>query len=110
MKRISLTVLMIVMLTSVSAFGQGSEIYDRNYQGPMNIYGQPVLTVPDGQQSVAVQQQQFPGVLPMVADGVGGIAGYLWSYMPAPARGVQSPYNLSPDSGMVYQQYVPGTR
>ena len=110
MKKISLLVLMMVFMASASAFSQGAEIYDRNYQGPMNVYGQPVLTIPEGQQSAGGQQQQFPGVLPMVADGVSGVGGYLWSYMPAPVRGVQSPYNLSPDSGVVYQHFVPGTR
>ncbi len=110
MKKISLLVLVIVFMTSASAFCQGAEIYDRNYQGPVNIYGQPVLTLPEGQQSAAVQQQQFPGLVPMAVDGISGVGGYLWSYMPAPVRGVQSPYNLSPNSGVVYQQFVPGTR
>ena len=110
MKKLTLLVLVSLLMTSASAFGQGAEIYDRNYQGPMNVYGQPVLSVPEGQQSVGVQPQGFPGILPMVADGVGGVGGYLWSYMPAPVRGVQSPYNLSPNSGVVYQHYVPGTR
>lgn len=110
MKKISCLVLMMVFMTAASAFSQGAEIYDRNYQGPMNVYGQPVPTAPESKQSVGTQQQQFPGVLPMIVDGVGGVGGYLWSYMPAPVRGVQSPYNLSPDSGVVYQQFVPGTR
>ncbi len=108
MKKIGFFVTAMVLLGSASAFSQGAEIYDRSYQGPMNIYGQPALTVPSNQQSSG--SQQFPGVLPMIADGVSGIGGYFWSYMPAPVRGVQSPYNLSPDSGVVYQQFVPGTR
>jgi hypothetical protein len=110
MKRTSLLVVTIIFVVSASAFSQGAEIYDRNYQGPMNIYGQPVLTVPEGQQSAGVQNQQFPGVLPMISDGVSGIGGYLWSYMPAPLRGAQSPYYVPPDSGAVSQQFVPGTR
>lgn len=110
MKKITLLVAVVSFVTSASAFAQGAEIYDRNYQGPMNIYGQPAVTQPQGQQSAGVQQQQFPGVLPMITEGVGGVGSYLWSYMPAPVRGVQSPYNMAPNSGVVYQQYVPGTR
>jgi hypothetical protein len=98
-----------IMAFTQLGWAQGTPVYDRSYSGPMNVYGQPTFTPPPTQQRQA-DQDPYPmnGPLPMAARGVQSMGSYLWSYMPAPVRGVQSPYNLSPDSGKVNVNFVPG--
>jgi hypothetical protein len=110
MKTISLFVIFLVLALCMGAWAQSSEIYDRSYQGPMNIYGQPALTVPQNQQGQSPANTGFPGLLPMATDGLSQVGGYLWSYMPAPVRGAPSPYAVQPGSGQVTTNFVPGTR
>jgi hypothetical protein len=88
---------------------QGTPVYDRNYTGPMNMYGQPAFSVPSAQQEpVGPNQQPMNGIVPLAARGVQSFGGYLWSYAPAPLRGVKSPYDLSPGQGQVIVNFVPG--
>ncbi|HMK36003.1 MAG TPA: hypothetical protein VK463_13100 [Desulfomonilaceae bacterium] len=108
MKTISCIVALILCASAHLAFGQAKSMYDQSYQGPMNIYGQPVLT------PVAKQQNQppegFPGVFPLAGAAVQGAGSYLWGYMPAPVRGAQSPYYVPPGTGQVITNFTPGTR
>ena len=88
---------------------QGTPVYDRNYTGPMNMYGQPTFSVPSAQRQPA-GQTQYPmnGIIPRAARGVQSFGSYVWSYAPAPLRGVKSPYNLTPGQGQVIVNFVPG--
>ncbi len=75
------------------------------------MYGQPVIT---GYKRLRDVQQSQPqtihnGVVPRVARGVGGIGSYLWSYMPAPVRGVGSPYDVPPGQTQTIVNFVPGS-
>jgi len=109
MKTVSLFIVTLVFALCTATMGQSSEIYDRSYQGPMNIYGQPALTIPQNQQGQNTANNRPQGFLPMAADGLWQVGDYLWSYMPAPVRGVQSPYAVPPGSGQVTTSFVPGT-
>lgn len=111
MKTIALIVALITCSTAQLAIGQAHSMYDQTYQGPMNVYGQPVLTpVSKGQGQGQQNQQGFPGVFPMMGQAVQGAGNYLWGYLPAPVRGAQSPYYVPPGSGEVNTSFVPGTR
>ena len=109
MKNVSLFVVSMVFVLCTATIGRSSEIYDRSYQGPMNMYGQPALIIPPNQQGQNAVNSRPQGIIPMAADGLWQVGGYLWSYMPAPVRGVQSPYVVPPGSGQVTTSYVPGT-
>lgn len=90
---------------------QNSQMYDRSYSGPFNMYGQPTftpLTAP--QRQAARQQQTNQAIIPRAVDRVGDFGSYLWGYMPAPVRGAESPYAVSPGSGQVNVNFVPGSR
>jgi hypothetical protein len=93
-------------------FGQqNSPMYDRSYSGPYNMYGQPTFTQLPSTQRQAVQQQQAnQAVIPRAVDRIGDVGSYLWSYMPAPVRGADSPYAVPPGSGKVNVNFVPGSR
>ncbi len=110
MKTVLIFAIMLALAFVMSTGVQSSEIYDRSYQGPMNMYGQPVLTVPPSQPGQNSSSNSGQGLLPMAADGLSQAGGYLWSYMPAPVRGVQSPYAVPPGAGQVTTSFVPGTR
>jgi hypothetical protein len=111
MRTIIVIVATIVCATAQLAFGQAQSMYDQSYRGPMNVYGQPVLTPMPGQQGRPQQAQQgFPGVFPLMGQAAQGAGSYLWSYMPAPVRGAQSPYYVPPGQGQVNTNFVPGTR
>ncbi|MGO8878328.1 MAG: hypothetical protein ACLPVO_18695 [Desulfomonilaceae bacterium] len=109
MKNVSLLVVSMILVFCTATIGRSSEIYDRSYQGPMNIYGQPALIVPPNQQGQNAANNRPQGIVPMAADGLWQVGDYLWSYMPAPVRGVQSPYAVPPGSGQVTTSFVPGT-
>lgn len=87
---------------------QSPSMYDQSYRGPMNMYAQPVFSVGPGQANQRAQQAP-EGVFPMAASGLQSLGGYLWSYMPAPVRGVESPYQVAPGAGHVSVQFVPGS-
>ncbi len=112
MKAICSLVILVTMIMCQSAFGQASPMYDPAYAGPMNMYGQPTFDQGAAQQARTnqQQQQQFRGLFPMAFDGLYGAGSYLWGYMPAPVRGVESPYAVPPGSGQVITNFVPGTR
>jgi len=89
-----------------------STMYDNTYGGPINIYGQPVMTVlPRPQNGSLEQQQQFNnGLIFMAGEAVQNVASYLWGYMPAPLRGVQTQLSPPPGSGHVSVSFVPGDK
>jgi hypothetical protein len=93
-------------------FGQqNSPMYDRSYSGPYNMYGQPTFTqLPPTQRQAVQQQQANQAVIPRAVDRIGDLGSYLWSYMPAPVRGADSPYAVPPGSGQVNVNFVPGSR
>jgi hypothetical protein len=86
-------------------------MYDQHYPGPTNVYGQPALVMPP-QQAQQAQQQGQPqpsgGLIFGAANGLYQVGEYLWSYMPAPVRGVDSPYVVPPGVGQVQTNFVPG--
>jgi hypothetical protein len=110
MKTLALFAVTLTIALSLGMLAQASEIYDRSYQGPMNMYGQPALTIPENQQGQNPANSAPQGLLPQAANGLYQVGDYLWSYMPAPVRGVQSPYAVPPGSGQVSTSFVPGTR
>ena len=110
MKALTLMIGLCLAVCATGAFAQGTPMYDQNYSGPMNMYGQPAYTTPSGRQ--APQGDPYPqnGVIPLAARGAYSVGSYLWSYMPAPVRGEESPYIQPPGSGQVITNFVPGTR
>lgn len=89
---------------------QPFSMYDYGYQGPMNVYGQPVYSAVQRRQLEQAQNQTIHnGVIPRFGRSLTGLGSYLWSYMPAPVRGVGSPYDLEPGSGQVSIGFVPGS-
>lgn len=88
---------------------QRSSMYDESYRGPTNMYGQPVLTILPRPQDGQSGQQAADGVIPMAASGIQTFGNYLWGYMPAPLRGVESPYQVPEGAGHVVRQFVPGS-
>lgn len=106
-----ITVIILVAGTSL-VFAQGSPMYDQHYPGPTNIYGQPALVLPP-QQAPTQQGPPQPnngGLIFGAANQLWNAGEYLWSYMPAPVRGVDSPYAVPPGSGQVITNFVPGTQ
>ncbi|MFH0959830.1 MAG: hypothetical protein V1897_14125 [Pseudomonadota bacterium] len=110
MKTILTAMMVLALALNMSLEVKASEIYDRSYQGPMNMYGQPALIIPPNQAGQNSSPSGSQGLLPMAVDGLSQAGGYLWSYMPAPVRGAQSPYAVPPGSGQVTTSFVPGTR
>lgn len=105
---------LLVLALATSAFGQAAppqsaQMYDQSYQGPMNVYGQPVFSMgPQAPTDPGQQNQQASGgVVGTAFDGLGSIGNYFWSFMPAPVRGVQSPYQVPPGAGQVTVTYSP---
>ena len=110
MRTIIVIAAVVVLACSQIAGAQGTPVYDRNYSGPMNVYGQPTFSVqPDQQDRAGQNAQAMNGVLPTAVRGAQSAGSYLWSYAPAPLRGVQSPYNYTPGQGQVIVNFVPGT-
>ena len=110
MKRVVFICLVMVAAGTVMAFAQGSSMYDTNYAGPMNMYGQPAFATPRPTPVQQGQPQPNQGLIFKAADQMWQAGEYLWSYMPAPVRGVESPYAVPPGSGQVMTNFVPGTR
>jgi hypothetical protein len=110
MKTVIAIVAVILSVCVQPVFGQqGSQMYDRSYSGPFNMYGQPAYTpLPSTQRQGG--QQSTGGIIPGAVDRVGDFGSYLWSYMPAPVRGAESPYTVPPGSGQVNVNFVPGSR
>jgi hypothetical protein len=111
MKGVVFISVMIVAAGTSMAFAQGTSMYDRNYAGPMNVWGQPTFMMPP-QQAPKQQAQPQPnqGLIFRAGDQLWQAGEYLWSYMPAPVRGVDSPYAVQPGSGQVITNFVPGSR
>jgi len=102
---------MIFVAGTSMAVAQGSSMYDQNYNGPMNMWGQPTFVMLP--QQAPTQEPPTPGTGGLVfgaANQLWQAGEYLWSYMPAPVRGVDSPYVVPPGSGQVISHFVPGTR
>lgn len=102
---------MILVAGTSMVFAQGSSMYDKNYQGPMNVWGQPTFVMPPQQAPAQqIQPQANGGLIFGAANQLWQAGEYLWGYMPAPVRGVDSPYAVPPGSGQVLTNFVPGTR
>jgi hypothetical protein len=115
MKALALILALSVTVCATSAFAQGTSAYDQNYSGPMNVYGQPAYTARPGQQPSGQQPPQTGpyaqnGIIPLAAQGASALGSYLWTYMPAPLTGAESPYQVPPGSGQVIVNFVPGSR
>ncbi len=82
-------------------------MYDNQYRGPMNVYGQPVYSTTP-QQNNGQPQQAPEGIIPMAASGLEAFGRYLWGYLPAPIRGEEPQILPPPGSGFVVRQVVPG--
>ncbi|MEW6532639.1 MAG: hypothetical protein AB1473_17545 [Thermodesulfobacteriota bacterium] len=101
------------LLFASFAWAQQSPMYDPNYGGPRNYYGQPVfkpMYTPGAQQPP--QQQQYYGQDGLIFRGARraySVGEYLWSWLPAPVRGAESPYQVPPGSGQTIVNFVPGT-
>jgi hypothetical protein len=90
MKGIIAVAIGIVLLCVCAANGQQTQIYDYSYRGPTNYYGQPSYQPygqPQGQGSQPGAQQPV-GIIPGAFNQLHQAGSYLWSYMPAPVRGV----------------------
>jgi hypothetical protein len=111
MKAMISIAVVIVLACAPAAFGQAAPVYDQQYTGPMNVYGQATYQ-PMPQQTPAQGQPQpgAGGVLPMAGNRLWDAGEYLWSYMPAPVRGADSPYTAPPGSGQVNVTFTPGPR
>jgi len=113
MKMIFSVVALIMLLCTNLAFSQTQSMYDTSYAGPYNMYGQPTFIHPYQAAGQQQQQQQQPtdGLVFQGAAAVQSAAGYLWTYMPAPLRGVDSRTYFAPaESGPTIINFVPGTR
>ncbi len=109
MRAIVVAAALSVIVCAQIAGAQGTPVYDHKYSGPMNVYGQPTFSVPTAQPGQAGQNPGATnGIVPLAVQGVQAAGGYLWSYAPAPLRGVQSPYKLTPGQGQVIVNFVPG--
>ena len=118
MKSLLITLAMsVVVFAAANAFAQWGQpqapdspplpMYDNSYRGPMNVYGQPVFSVPPRKDNNHSQQPP-DGISPMAASGLEAFGRYLWGYLPAPVRG-EDPQILPPQgSGFVVRQFVPG--
>jgi hypothetical protein len=90
---------------------QAAPIYDPSYRGPVNYWGQPAYSVPQGQpQQQAAEPQQHTGYFFRAAEGVQAVGSYLWGYAPAPLRGAPPPFAVQPNAGQVIINHVPGVR
>jgi len=110
MKMIFSVLALMMLLCTNLAFSQTQSMYDTSYAGPYNMYGQPTFIHP---YQAAGQQQPQPsqGLIFQGADALQSAAGYLWTYMPAPLRGVDSRTYFAPaESGPTIINFVPGTR
>ncbi len=86
-----------------------SPMYDNSYNGLFNMYGQPTFMPGGGVQ----QQQQTQGQDGLIFRGASAIqsaGSYLWSYMPAPLRGVDSSYFGASGTGPTIINFTPGER
>ncbi len=107
MRAIIAIAVITILVCAHAAFAQAQPMYDPNYSGPVNIYGQPAYGAPAGNPPYVQQNQPFPGLIPFGIGQAQSAASYLWSYMPAPWRGGPSPYAAPPGSATV--NFVPGT-
>jgi hypothetical protein len=106
MRIISFTVLVIFVAgASIGA----AQMYDQNYNGPVNAYGQPSYSA--APQNPTGQPQQAPsGLIPSAGNALQRAGGYLWSFMPAPMRG-EPPANTVPaGQGQANIIFVPGNQ
>lgn len=110
MRAIAIVTIVAVLACAQLVAAQSTPVYDRNYSGPVNRYGQPTFSTPTAEPGQD-GQNPYPmnGVLPTAVRGVQSVGSYLWSYAPAPMRGVKSPYTLTPGQGQVIVNFVPGT-
>lgn len=109
MKAIFVVAAAMALVSAVSATATEAQMYDQSYAGPRNYYGQPTFEMYQQQRQQAQGPQAMDnGLIFQAARGVYQVGNVLWGYMPAPVRGVQSPYDLAPDSGNVTIQLVPG--
>lgn len=99
----------LMILCAVWVTAGNAQIYDESYAGPRNYNGHPTFQPYQLQGRQAQQSQSVDnGLIFQAARGMYQVGNFLWGYMPAPVRGVGSPYNLAPDSGPVSVNFVPG--
>lgn len=98
-----------VQVPQVQPRQQPFRMYDQSYKGPYNMYGQPAITGVRRQQRAQQTQPQSinNGVFQRAFRGVGGLGGYLWSYMPAPLTGAKNPYEVPTGQGQYSVNFVP---
>ncbi len=122
MKIMTLLVVAIVWCAVCPAFGQYVDnqqqqnstpsMYDPAYNGPMNIYGQPVLIRPEGNNNNQ-QNQPSPyggGPIHSAINGIQQVGSYFWGFLPAPVRGQEPPPITPSGPGQVTVNFVPGVR
>lgn len=103
----------LVFLSAGTAWSQQGSIYDNTYRGPVNYYGQPQFQPMPQDYGRRPPNQSGPiddGLIFQGMHSVRQLGGYLWSYMPAPLRGVkQQPPSYKAPGGYVLFNYVPGS-
>ena len=113
MKGLIPVITVLVLISSGMAWCQQGSIYDNSYRGPVNYYGQPQF-----QPLPQNYGRTPPGQSPPIDDGlifqgahqVGRLGNYLWSYMPAPLRGVTPPiHSYQNRDSSVHINFVPGS-
>ncbi len=86
-----------------------SSMYDNSYTGLFNMYGQPTF-MPGGGVQQQQQTQAQNGLIFRGASAVQSAGSYLWSYMPAPLRGIDSSYFGASGTGPTIINFTPGER
>ncbi len=106
--RTAIFVLVPALVFATCSFAQQTSIYDHQYSGPTNYYGQPTFEAAPNQGRQEMQQGN-QGLIPMAVNQLQGFGSYLWSYMPAPLRGAPDP-NTQLQQGYTTIIFVPGSR
>lgn len=101
----------LVLVCAFSALGDDPAVYDNNYTGPRNYYGQPTFDMYQTRQQQQTQPRPVDqGLFFQFGRGLAQVGGYVWGYMPAPVRGVENQYLPQPGQGNVNINFVPGSR
>ncbi len=99
----------LVVICFAGAPMVAAQMYDPNYNGPVNAYGQPSYSV-SPQNSSQPAQQPPSGLIPYAGSALQKAGGYLWGFLPAPVRGAQPAYAVPPGAGQTNVIFVPGSR
>ncbi|MFC1833384.1 hypothetical protein ACFL2Q_01450 [Thermodesulfobacteriota bacterium] len=128
MRRAISLLVAVLIFGVVPAWAQQAQMYDQQYRGPVNYYGQPTYKpvprprqpspnpymTPQAygapQQRRQAQQPQIQnGVVPYVSNYLHGYGQYFWSFLPAPIRGQQPQTQYQSGPGHVSVTLVPGS-